>query len=483
MIALITPVGTSLFTNYLDQNGNHTFSRNYDRVKESPASNWKDKQIQRVINNLRQSSEQFIRDSGIQASAELQSIANIQRKLNNDITVYLLASDTIASRLAAEILQEKSAVLGDRITINFEAAEDVIKGLQVEDPQAFSGEGMTKLIQRINSISGGFVGSQTLAITGNFAINITGGYKATLPYLTILAQLEHVPLYYNFEDTDALIKIPQAPLVIDWASIERYSNVLSQIDEGIGEWKRFQKENHQAVQDLEAFIEVAEEIAFLSPIGQIFWDHYQRYFVADLPSGSYFSYPLADRQLIDQAVEELYGRLDSALRRNGFDSERCYKYLRREELGNNHDLNHGANVPNQNIFGNQDIFIFKSTANDHVRLLYTFKVKAYPIEVNGQETCSGEITRITIFELYCRDFNHKTYIRDWMNKFQGGNPPTIDFDTHVINFQKPTRNNSDNAITIDFVTRVFAIPQPVPFTTILQDRNQKIRRNQNVQTS
>ena len=473
MITLVTPVGTSLFTNYLDKDPtDHFFSSNYDTIKNCPATEWSSYKIE--IDDLRTNILTFIKKFDVKASAELQSIANIQDKLNDNITVHLLASDTIASRLAAEILQKKSAVLGAKVTVKFNDADDVIKGLQVEDPEAFSGEGMTNLIQRINSISGGLVGSQTLAITGNFAINITGGYKATLPYLTILAQLERVPLYYNFEDTDALIQIPQAPLVVDWASIERYSDILGQIDEGIEGWQKFERENSQAVQDLEAFIEVTPELTYLSPIGQIFWNHYQRYFVADLPSGSYFSYTRPERQLIDQAVEELYGRLDSALGPTGFDSESCYEYIRGEELGNDHDLNHGADVPEQNIFGNRDIFIFKSTAKKHIRFLYTFKVKAYPIEVSGQKTCRSEITRITIFELYCHDFNHETYIPDWQKKFRGDTPPTIDFDTHIITFQKPTKSKPDNVITIDFVTRVFAIPQPV-FTTILQDRSQKIR--------
>ena len=470
MITLVTPVGTSLFTNYLDNNPrDNVFSTSYDTIKKCRAKDWDDYDTE--IYDLRHSSLKFIESLGMETSAEFQSIANIQAKLRENITVHLLASDTIASRLAAEILKDRSAALGNNVNVKFNEADDVLKGLQVEDPQAFSQEGMTKLIQRINSISGGFVG---LAITRNFAINITGGYKATLPYLTILAQLERVPLYYNFEETDALIKIPQAPLVIDWASIERHSDVLRQIDEVIGNWQKFQKQHFQAVQDLETFIEVAGEVACLSSIGQIFWDHYQRYFVADLPTGRYFSYKRQERQWIDEAVEELYKRLDSALRRNGFDSDRCYEYIR-GELGNNHDLNHGADVPNQNIFENQDIFIFKSTDNDHIRFLYTFEVKAYPIEVNGKKICSGEIIRITIFDLYCNDFNHTTYIGDWQDKFRGGDPPTIDFGTRVINFRKSTRANTDNVITIDFITRVFAIPQSYPLTTILQDRSQKIR--------
>ena len=452
MITLVTPVGTSLFTNYLDNNPrDNGFSNSYDIIKKCLAKYWDDYDTE--INNLRHSSLKFIENFGMKTSAEFQSIANIQAKLRENITVHLLASDTIASRLAAEILKDRSAALGNDVNVKFNEADDVLKGLQVEDPQAFSQEGMTKLIQRINSISGGFVG---LAITRNFAINITGGYKATLPYLTILAQLERVPLYYNFEDTDALIKIPQAPLVIDWAAIERYSDVLMQIDEGIENWEQFQRKNYQAVQDLEAFIEVADEVAFLSPIGQIFWNHYQRYFVADLPSGSYFSYKSGDRQLIDQAVEELYKRLDSALRDSYFNPnakccckvpdkqcKNCYCRIRNLEPCN--DLNHGGQIPDQKFF------IFKSTASDHIRLLYTFVVKPYDIDVNGKRSDVGEITRLTIFDLHCEDFNHDTYIDDWKKKFGDKQLPQI-----------------------EFAPRLFDIP-PEVLTSISITRNQKIR--------
>ena len=452
MITLVTPVGTSLFTNYLDNTPNDSgFSHWYDAIKNCLAADWDDYESE--TESLRGDSCNFIQSSGVNASAELQSITNIQKQLDDKVKVHLLASDTIASRLAAQILVEKSQILGNNITVIFDDENDVIKGLQVENPEIFSQEGMTKLIQRINSISGGLVGAHTLAITKNFAINITGGYKATLPYLTILAQLERVPLYYNFEDTDALIKIPQAPLVIDWASIERHSDVLQQIDEGIENWQTFQQQHSQVVQDLDAFIEVAEEVAFLSPIGQIFWDHYQRYFVVDLPSGRYFNYNSGNRQLIDKAVEELYKRLDTALRPTYLDPAKCYEHIR--SLGFNHDLNHGGQIPGGNIF------IFKSTNDDQIRLLYTFDIKAYPIEVNDEESNVGEITRLTIFDLHCGDFDHETYINEWKEKFGDQDGPEI-----------------------DFVPRIFDIP-PNVLTNISKARNLRIKNKVklNVQTS
>ena len=424
MITLVTPVGTSLFTNYLDNNSsNGNFRRWYDAVKKRPASEWNNYDSE--IEALRISSCDFIATSKVKTSAELQSIANIQKRLDVGIKAHLIASDTIASRLAAEILKEQSGVLVNNITVEFNDVNDVIKGLQIENRKVFSQEGMTNLVRKIDSISGGILGTQTPNFTRSLAINITGGYKATLPYLTILAQLERIPLYYNFEDTDELIKIPQAPLVIDWASIDRHSDVLRQIDdEGIDNWQAFQQQHFQAIQDLEAFFEVDGEVALLSPIGEIFWNHYQKYYLVKLPIGNYHRYNSSNRRLIDKAIEELYRKLDTALRPDYLAPETCYEHIR--SLGHNSDLNHSGQIPGQ------DIFIFKSTDNDQIRLLYTFQVKAYRIEVNGQEANAGEIIGLTIFDLHCGDFNHDTYFRDWKNRFGGQNKPEIEFVTRTL---------------------------------------------------
>ena len=419
MKKLITPVGTSLLTNYIDENPqDHTFRHNFDTIRMQSASDWNTYSYE--ISNLKADSAQFVNDKGSPASAELQSIANVQDKLNDDIQVYLLASDTIASQLVAEILAETAdKVLGRHVSVEFNAANGVIKGLQVDDPKVFSNEGMTNLIRKINEKAGGYWPA--------LAINITGGFKATLPYLTILAQLKCVPLYYNFEDTDALIKIPQAPLVIDWGLIERHSDVLMQIEEGIENcWDQFRYKNHRAIGDLEAFIEVNGNDALLSPVGEIFWQEYQRYFVVELPGGSYYSYDYKDRILIDTAIKELYARLHGVLRdtslldgNENLVPEKCYEKIR--NLGHNDDLNHGGQIPNPTNPRNFDreIFIFKSTNQGHIRLLYTFKVD------------KQKVSRIRIFAILCGQFNHGPYIDDWKTQFGKNDFPTINSFTRT----------------------------------------------------
>lgn len=91
------------------------------------------------------------------------------------------------------------------------------------------------------------------------------------------------------------------------------------------------------------------------------------------------------------------------------DLTECYKRIR--GLGHNHDLNHSGQIPNRT----KNIFIFKSTNNEQIRLLYTFTVKA------------RGISQLTLFDILCQDFCHKTYFDDWKKRFSDQHFPDIDF--------------------------------------------------------
>ena len=180
MTVIITPVGTSIFTN------NPNIMTRFNIIRDKPESEWDNNSA--YINRLEKGSNTFIRTEKTSASAELQSTDKIQTELRTDITVHLLASDTIASRLAAKILSGNVAgqSLGRNVSVKFNAQSDIISGLQVKNRRDFLKEGMNALIRRIEQINSTLIGDQSLAI------NITGGYGVTLPYLTIYAQLKGV---------------------------------------------------------------------------------------------------------------------------------------------------------------------------------------------------------------------------------------------------------------------------------------------------
>lgn len=391
---IITPVGTSLF-----RNGSETknIKTGFDRIEDKPACEW-DNNTQ-YIDSLKFESGNFIRGSGISASAELQSTAIIRDKLEDNIIVHLLASDTIASRLAAEILKDQindpNNILGDQVSaiFNFDSKKDndVIPNLQVNDTIDFSREGMPNLFDRINNIMKWKAYGHE-----NLAINITGGYGATLPYLTIFAQLENVPLYYNFENSPELIVIPKTPLAINWELIESQSSILALIDKGIeaGDWETFEKDNYQAVRSLDAFIWRDEDTgAFLSPIGEIFWDQYLKsHFVVE------WEEDISQDTKNIKVIQDLYRRLNKVLYPDNFTDDKCYNKIR--ELGDQDDLNHTGPVTDHNIF------IFKSTDQGQKRFMYTFKVN------------DRTITRIKIYDIKYQHLNQQQY-ETWKKKIRG----------------------------------------------------------------
>ncbi len=201
---VITPVGTSIFENFFENNDNSTVKNYYNDLKNLRESEYAKNETK--INNIKKEISKWIdkEKDKFNISAEVKSLKKISDELKEDLEVYLLASDTVLSKLAGEILQEFIPKIVPKCEVK---KLEIIKDLQIWYRKDFN-KGMSNLISKIYEISGEY--------WDNVIINITGGYKATIPYLTILAQINNCPIYYIFEDTDALIKIPNIPFSKDW---------------------------------------------------------------------------------------------------------------------------------------------------------------------------------------------------------------------------------------------------------------------------
>lgn len=66
-------------------------------------------------------------------------------------------------------------------------------------------------------------------IQNDVILNISGGYKAIIPYITILGQLYKMPINYIYEDREELIKIENLPIQFDWDFAEKYYPYMSDI--------------------------------------------------------------------------------------------------------------------------------------------------------------------------------------------------------------------------------------------------------------
>lgn len=81
---------------------------------------------------------------------------------------------------------------------------------------------MHNLIKRVEEISEGYY--------KNVLFNISGGYKVTIPYLTVMAQINSCDMYYIFEEHDELIKIPSVPIVIDDEIFSNHYNKFKELE-------------------------------------------------------------------------------------------------------------------------------------------------------------------------------------------------------------------------------------------------------------
>jgi len=232
---IITTVGTSSLTNLLKHNYDKFFGIKLsqiliDKLSDGSAKTDDLKNIdfgsilsgELKIEN-KKSKEQVLLDNkypnlNINASAEIKSICKIAK--GNAANVYLLATDTDMSEYAAEKIKE---TLNGKyeLKVIFEKAKHRISGLKIEEPEKFQETGFEKLIGAIDKI---------YDKKESTILNISGGYKALIPFLTIYAQLKGLPINYIYEESKDLISIKPMPIDFDWAVAEIYNQFITSSD-------------------------------------------------------------------------------------------------------------------------------------------------------------------------------------------------------------------------------------------------------------
>jgi len=268
MKKIITMVGTSIFDNYFEYSSDKTFKNHFEALKDRQSKDYSNELGK--IEGIKKKISFWLKETDVKnASAEIKSLIKLKENLQDDFEVYLFSSDTILGRLAGEILEEGLKKLSEfedgRITL------DIIGDLQVKDSKKFM-NGMRNLIEKTFKITNGY--------WDNTVINITGGYKATIPYLTILSQLNGCPIYYIFEDQDALIKIPSLPLsteVINCEDLRNNKDIIAKLQKGIDNEKDYNELIYSdfyrkyGVMVWEDYVNNSP-IAELNPLGKILWE-------------------------------------------------------------------------------------------------------------------------------------------------------------------------------------------------------------------
>lgn len=261
MKRVITTVGTSLITNYLENNND--IQSHYNSIQNKPYSKYNEEK--KRVEKIKKSLLNFAKNSN-DSCAELTSINKLQEKYG-EIVVYLIATDTIESVLVCELLSE---ILEN---IKFNPQHDVISDLQIEKYELFK-EGLSNLINRLYGIASNYY--------DDLVLNMTGGYKAVIPYLTIFGQVNSIPLYYIFENSNSLISIPKIPISIEEELFDKY-------------WKEFQQLSkdeiiekntlsYQFLTEIESLLEIDDSLVSLNPLGNILWKRYRdKFFIFYAP--------------------------------------------------------------------------------------------------------------------------------------------------------------------------------------------------------
>ena len=265
MKTIITTVGTSVFTN-LTKEGYHGDIKNvFDELKQIQFSEWGHNQGDITgKNGLKTLVENAIQNNH-KASAEIESILKIAK--GEEVKIHLLATDTILSVLAAQIVEKWFEGKQD-VTFNATYEQDVIRGLQVENLTDFK-KGLRNLVERFYKIYNANPNPK------DYILNITGGYKGLIPFLTLLGQMTKIDLNYKFEETGSLIEIPRLPIKRDDDIFDEYLEVFQEIEEEV---EIDGSKHYLFVQRAESCLETynSGKSYTLNALGLLFWEAYKK---------------------------------------------------------------------------------------------------------------------------------------------------------------------------------------------------------------
>ena len=129
-------------------------------------------------------------------TAELASMALARHQRGTLGNVVLLASDTPAGRLAATIVAEVARSVWTSDRFEFQTCA----GLNPERPDDFFSVGLANVRSAAKNVIAANPGAE-------HTLNITGGFKGAIPFLTLLAIELGIDLIYLFERSGSLTRI------------------------------------------------------------------------------------------------------------------------------------------------------------------------------------------------------------------------------------------------------------------------------------
>jgi putative CRISPR-associated protein (TIGR02619 family) len=219
-VEVIVTVGISVVTNYLKKEDSCL-----DFWEEIKNYKYEEAQWNENIDNIERLKKAIVEKNTSdpkEPCAELQTL-NLMQNEYEIVGIHLVYTDTIGGKFASDLLVEL-------LKRNYNVlSNEKIDGLNFEDDgEEFEKTGFGKLIEHLEQIKTkrekeNKDEKENIGIT----LNISGGYKAIIPFLTIYAQLTELALFYVYEDSRNLITINPVPLKFDWAIADLYYQYLT----------------------------------------------------------------------------------------------------------------------------------------------------------------------------------------------------------------------------------------------------------------
>ena len=174
-------------------------------------------ELKRIRERLRGLERDHPKEFLARASAESNSLHRMA--IGPNATIHLLHTETEDGEVCAKALKK---LLTDKKLCKTVTLHQV-SGLQVTDRDEFRGEGINSLFSVLDELSAKAVkfGDRDIAL------NITGGFKAVVPYVTLFGLLYRIPVVYIFEHSNALITLPPAAINFDF---DRMAQAAEAID-------------------------------------------------------------------------------------------------------------------------------------------------------------------------------------------------------------------------------------------------------------
>jgi putative CRISPR-associated protein (TIGR02619 family) len=268
MKKVIVTVGTSLFENYMeDSSVAQNVKGNINDVKGGKGSPNRVESYETYKTEIQLIKGAVGRwangNENENASAEIKSLIKINKKFNDKIEAHLICTDTILSVVAAEIIQDWFNQAPGEVNVIYNKDErEHIEDLQVSNYGDLMEKGLKNLINKIENITVGCRKEDLL-------FNITGGYKAIIPYLTFMAAIHECRIFYIFEDNDNLIEIPPLPLKKDYEFFEKHwdkMEALKLID------KNYTAGKYKELEEKGLVLKIDHNSAGLSALGDMFYN-------------------------------------------------------------------------------------------------------------------------------------------------------------------------------------------------------------------